>query len=38
MRWLDEHPHQRCDLRFDVASVYARPGEQPTVDVIESAF
>jgi putative endonuclease len=38
VRWLDEHPHPRADLRFDVASVYARPGEQPKVDVIESAF
>lgn len=37
-RWLDEHPQRRADVRFDVASVYARRGETPRVEVIEGAF
>ena len=38
LRWLEEHPHRRADLRFDVASVYAPHGAEPTIDVIEAAF
>ena len=38
VRWLREHPHGRADLRFDVASVYARRGDAPDVQVIEGAF
>ena len=37
-RWLDEHPQRGVDLRFDVASVYARRGYAPRVDVLEAAF
>jgi len=38
MRWLDAHPHRGADLRFDVASVYAPRGTEPTIEVIEAAF
>jgi len=38
MRWLDAHPRRGINLRFDVASVYAPRGEQPTIEVIEAAF
>jgi putative endonuclease len=39
MRWLDEHPGARArTLRFDVASVLARPDSAPVIDVIEAAF
>jgi putative endonuclease len=38
VRWLDEHPQRRVDLRFDVASVYARRGYAPRVEVLEAAF
>jgi len=39
MRWLDAHPAARTrTVRFDVASVLARRGAQPVVDVIEGAF
>ncbi len=37
-RWLAEHPHPSVDVRFDVASVYARDGSEPIVDVLEHAF
>lgn len=37
-RWLAEHPHPRCSVRFDVASVYARDGEDRRVEVLELAF
>lgn len=37
-RWLDEHGPRRAGIRFDVASVDARRGYRPTVDVIEGAF
>ncbi|MGH9041633.1 MAG: YraN family protein [Acidimicrobiia bacterium] len=39
--WLAERPAgapRFPDLRFDVASVVARPGADPTVEVIEAAF
>ena len=41
LRWLAERPPgagRFPDLRFDVASVVARPGTDPTVEVIEAAF
>ena len=37
-RWLREHPQGGLDLRFDVASVYARRGYRPEIEVIEGAF
>jgi len=37
-RWLDEHRSPRVGIRFDVASVDARRGFAPRVDVIEGAF
>jgi putative endonuclease len=37
-RWLDEHPQRGAQLRFDVASVYARRGSTTEIDVIEAAF
>jgi putative endonuclease len=37
-RWLREHPQGGADLRFDVASVFARRGYAPEVSVIEGAF
>jgi putative endonuclease len=37
-RWLAEHPQRAAQLRFDVASVYARRGYKPRVEVLEGAF
>ena len=37
-RWLDGHPQRGAQLRFDVASVYARRGYATRIDVIEAAF
>lgn len=37
-RWLAEHPHRSVNVRFDVASVYARDGHEPIVEVLEHAF
>jgi len=37
-RWLGEHRPRRVGIRFDVASVDARRGYRPVVDVIEGAF
>ena len=37
-RWLDEHRPRRTGIRFDVASVDARRGYRPIVDVIENVF
>ena len=37
-RWLAEHRTRRVAIRFDVASVDARRGTRPRVDVIEGAF
>jgi putative endonuclease len=36
--WLADHPQRAAQLRFDVASVYARRGYAPRVDVLEAAF
>jgi putative endonuclease len=36
-RWLAQHPTQRGQVRFDVASVIPG-GESPSVSVIEAAF
>jgi putative endonuclease len=39
MRWLDAHPDARAPaLRFDVAAVFAEPGRDVVIDVIEGAF
>ena len=39
LRWLAAHADRRAaELRFDVASVLARPGQRPVIDVIEAAF
>jgi len=38
LRWLHEHPQRGADLRFDVASVYARRGYAPAIEVLENAF
>jgi putative endonuclease len=37
-RWLDGNPQRGAQLRFDVASVTARSGDEFDVDVIEAAF
>ena len=37
-RWLAEHPHRSANVRFDVASVYARDGHESIVEVLEHAF
>jgi putative endonuclease len=38
-RWLDEQGSARvARLRFDVASVLARPGTAPEITVVEAAF
>jgi putative endonuclease len=37
-RWLGEHPQRGAQVRFDVASVYARRGYAPRIEVIEAAF
>ena len=37
-RWLRANPQRGAELRFDVASVFVRPGYRSEVSVIESAF
>jgi putative endonuclease len=39
LRWLATHEDRRAaELRFDVASVLAPPGQRPVIEVIEAAF
>jgi putative endonuclease len=37
-RWLEAHPQRGAQIRFDVASVTARPRAAVEVDVIQAAF
>jgi putative endonuclease len=38
VRWLREHEQHGVSLRFDVASVLARRGYEPVIEVFEAAF
>lgn len=38
VRWLREHSQHGAALRFDVASVVARRGYAPVIEVLEGAF
>ena len=37
-RWLQEHPGESGEVRFDVAAVDVRRGYRPVVEVIDAAF
>lgn len=37
-QWLDDHRDAVREVRFDVASVFVRPGVEPVVEVVEGAF
>lgn len=37
-QWLDAHRDAVREVRFDVASVFVRPGTEPVVEILEGAF
>jgi putative endonuclease len=37
-QWLDERGGAVREVRFDVASVFVRPGAEPSVEIVEGAF